>query len=97
MSALFHSRYEFRALLYGINPLNTNMTITNRLRNTISTLKLHVSSSVRVINSTHSFQYILYLVQPVEKLSYDENSTVRFNTINKFETELNWINYAICI
>ena len=25
------------------------------------------------------------LVQPVEKLSYDENSTVRFNTIKRFE------------
>ena len=33
------------------------------------------------------------LVQPVEKLSFDENSTVRFNTIKRFETELNWYNY----
>ena len=31
------------------------------------------------------------LVQPVEKLIYDENSSVRFNTIKKFETELKWI------
>ena len=31
------------------------------------------------------------LVQPMEKLSYDKNSTVRFNTINRFETELKWI------
>ena len=33
------------------------------------------------------------LVQPVDKLSYDENSTstVRFNTIKRFETELKWI------
>ena len=30
------------------------------------------------------------LVQPVEK-SYDENSTVRFNTIKRFETKLKWI------
>ena len=28
------------------------------------------------------------LVQPVEKLIYDENSSVRFNTIKRFETEL---------
>ena len=28
-------------------------------------------------------------MQPVEKLSYDENSSVRFNTI--IETELTWI------
>ena len=31
------------------------------------------------------------LVQPVENLSYDKNSTVRFNTIKRFETELKWI------
>ena len=30
-------------------------------------------------------------MQPVEKLSYDENSTVRFNTIERFETELKWM------
>ena len=29
------------------------------------------------------------LVQPVEKLIYDENSSVRFNTIKRLETELN--------
>ena len=28
----------------------------------------------------------------MEKLSYDENSTVRFNIIKRFETELKWIN-----
>ena len=27
----------------------------------------------------------------MEKLSYDENSSVRFNTIKRFETELKWI------
>ena len=32
-----------------------------------------------------------FLVQPVEKLIYDENSSVRFNTIKRFETELKWI------
>ena len=31
------------------------------------------------------------LVQPVEKLSHDENSTVIFSTIESFETELKWI------
>ena len=30
-------------------------------------------------------------MQPVEKLIYDENSSVRFNTIKRFETELKWI------
>ena len=27
----------------------------------------------------------------MEKLFYDENSSVRFNTIKRFETELKWI------
>ena len=31
------------------------------------------------------------LVQPVEKLFYDENSSVRFNTIKRLDTELKWI------
>ena len=31
------------------------------------------------------------LVQPVEKLIYNENSSVRFNTIKRLETELKWI------
>ena len=30
-------------------------------------------------------------MQPVEILSYDEKSTVSFNTINRLETELKWI------
>ena len=31
------------------------------------------------------------LVQPVEKLIYDENSSMRLNTIKRFEIELKWI------
>ena len=31
------------------------------------------------------------LVQPVENLIYDENSSVRLNTIKRLETELKWI------
>ena len=27
----------------------------------------------------------------MEKLSYDENSSVRFNTIKRFETEFKWV------
>ena len=30
-------------------------------------------------------------MQPVEKLNYNENSSVIFNTIKRFETELKWI------
>ena len=37
------------------------------------------------------------LVQPMEKLIYDKHSSVRFNTIKRFETELKWIKIiAIC-
>ena len=32
-------------------------------------------------------------VQPMEKLSYDENSSVDFNNIKRFETELKWIKF----
>ena len=56
ISALFNNRYECRAFL---DPQYTNMTITNRLRNTISPLRLHSVSSVRIPNSTHSFQNLL--------------------------------------
>ena len=31
------------------------------------------------------------IVQPVEKISYDENSSVRFKNMKRFETELKWI------
>ena len=64
MYDLFNKRYECRALLDGINPLNTNMTITNRLRITISPRRLHAASSVRFPTSTHSFQTLL----PVRKI-----------------------------
>ena len=37
------------------------------------------------------------LVQPVEKLIYDENSSVIFNTIKRFETELKWIKLCLFI
>ena len=30
-------------------------------------------------------------VQPVEKISYDSNSSTRFKNIKRFETELKWI------
>ena len=31
------------------------------------------------------------MVQPVEKISYDENSSIRLKNIKRFETELKWI------
>ena len=62
MSALFNNRHECRAFLDGINPLYTNMTITSRLRITISPLRLHATSSVQIPNST-SFQTLLPMVR----------------------------------
>ena len=32
------------------------------------------------------------LVQPVEKLTYDKNSSSRFKIIKRHETELKWVN-----
>ena len=63
MSALFNNRYECPAFLDGINPLYTKMTITNRLRITISPLMLHGASSVRFPTSTHSFRTLLPTVR----------------------------------
>ena len=37
----------------------------------------------------HSLDNVI--VQPVEKISYDENYSVRFKNIKRFETELKWI------
>ena len=39
------------------------MTITNRLKITISPLRLHAASSVRIPNSTHSFRTLLPTVR----------------------------------
>ena len=59
ISDLFNDRYECRTFLDGINLLYTNMTTTNRLRITISPLRLHAASAVRIPTSTHSFRFLL--------------------------------------
>ena len=59
LSVVFNNRNEYHAFLDGINPLYTNMTITNRLRITISPLRLHAASSVRIPTSSHSFRTLL--------------------------------------
>ena len=63
MSVLFNYRCECRAFLDGINLLYTNMTISNRIRITISPLRLHAASSVRIPISTHSFRTLLPTVR----------------------------------
>ena len=54
-------------------------------------------------NDTFTYQHfkrtghspnINVIVQPGEKISYDESSSVRFKNIKRFETELKWINYC---
>ena len=58
-------------------------------RNIIKAKKIDTFLYQHVRRTGHSSSNVL--VQPVEKLSYDENSSVRFNTIKRFETELKWI------
>ena len=63
MQLYFNDRYECHSFLDGIAPIHTNMTITNRVKITISPLRLHAASSVRIPISTHSFR-TLYLSSP---------------------------------
>ena len=79
------------------------MTITKRLGITLTPLRLHSASTVRIPHSTNNDTFLYQhfkrtghspnnvIVQPVEKISYDENSSVRFKNIKRFETELKWI------
>ena len=52
--SLFSRRYH---------PLHTNMTITNREKISISPLRLHAASSVRIPTSSHSFRTLLPTVR----------------------------------
>ena len=45
------------------HPIHINMTITNRVKITISPLRLHAASSVRIPTSTHSFRTLLPTVR----------------------------------
>ena len=62
-ATLFNDRYECHSFLDGITPIHTNMTITNRVKITISPLRLHAASSVRIPTSTHSFRTLLPTVR----------------------------------
>ena len=59
----FNDRYECHSFLDGITPIHTNMTITNRVKITISPLRLHAVSSVWIPTSTHSFRTLLPTVR----------------------------------
>ena len=62
-ATLFNDRYECHSFLDGITPIHTNMTIKKRVKITISPLRLHAASSVRIPTSTHSFRTSLPTVR----------------------------------
>ena len=55
-ATLFNDRYECHSFLDGITPIHTRMINTNRVKITISPLRLHSASSVGIPISTHCFQ-----------------------------------------
>ena len=62
-SNFFNDRYECHSFLDGITPIHTNMTISNRVKITISSHRLHAASFVRIPTSTHSFRTLLPTVR----------------------------------
>ena len=57
----------------------------------LKNLKRLILSFINILNVLVILSPDIVLVQPVDKFIYDENSSVRFNTIKRFETELKWI------
>ena len=62
-ATIINDRYECHSFLDSITLIHTNMTITNRVKITISPLRLHAASSVRIPTSTHSFRTLLPTVR----------------------------------
>ena len=56
----------------------------------LQSLKRLILFFINILNALAIFPRNV-LVQLVEKLSYDKNSSVNFNNIKRFETELKWI------
>ena len=56
---LLYNRYECRFSLDGITTLHTTMTITNTLKITLTPLRLHSASSVRIPNSINNFRTLI--------------------------------------
>ena len=59
MHYLFYNRYECRAPFGSINTILPTMTITKRLGITLTPLRLHAASTVRIPHSTNNFQNLL--------------------------------------
>ena len=63
MHCFFYNRYECRASFGSINTELTTMTITKRLGITLTPLRLHAASTVRIPHSTNNFQNVLPTVR----------------------------------
>ena len=74
----FYNRYECRAYFDSINTILPTMTITKRLEITLTPLRLHASSTVRIPHSTNSFQNLLPTVR-VTPLNLFSASTVNLH------------------
>ena len=60
---LFYNRYECRTSFGSINTELPNMTITKRLGITLTPLRLHAASTVRIPHLTNNFQNLLPTVR----------------------------------
>ena len=63
LQSLFNDRYGCHSFLDDITPIHTNMTITMRVKITISPPRLHAASSVRIPTYTQSFRTLLPTVR----------------------------------
>ena len=75
---LFYNRYECRAPFGSINTIFPPMTITKRLGITLTPLRLHAASTVRIPHSTNNFQNLLPTVR-VTPLNLFSASTVNLH------------------
>ena len=78
MHYLFYNRYECRASFGSINTILPTMTITRRLGITLTSLRLHAASTVRIPHSTNNFQNLLPTVR-VTPLNLFSASTVNLH------------------
>ena len=78
MHYLFYNRYECRAPFGSINTILPTMTITKRLGITLTPLRLHAASTVRIPHSTNNFQNLLPTVR-VTPLNLFSASTVNLH------------------
>ena len=71
MHYLFYNRYECRASFGSINTELPTMTITKRLDITLTPLRLHAASTVRIPHSTNNFQKFIthFRVTPLNLFS----------------------------